>query len=100
MQSSQPQKEVEEIKTRSLAIRLPADHWIWEETDRRRVIEEALAQYKGVSTQYKELSAEIVALREVIENGGVAKTKERRDNKVKVGQKRDSRLKAEAFIDI
>ena len=88
-----------EIKTKPLAIRLPSNHWIWEETDRRRVVEEALEQYKGASTQYKELSAEIVALRQVIENGGgVLKIAPEKESEVK--PKRDSRLKAEAFIDI
>lgn len=50
-----PGKEGVKIKTRSFAIRLPTDHWIWEQPDRRRVVEEALKQYKSLSPEMAQI---------------------------------------------
>ena len=86
-------KEGEKIKTKPLTIRLPSEHWIWEEKNKRKTIEDALKQYRETSNQHNKVLAELTALRKIMENGKISYSAPKKGG-------RDSRLKAEAFIDI
>ncbi len=63
---------------KTLGVRLPIDHWIWLEPNKREVIEKALRQYR-------ELSSEMGQIRKTVEEIR-SKLAEQRDLSVQVVQ--------------
>lgn len=80
------------IIKKTLGVRLPADHWIFKEKNKRKVVEEALKQYKETGRTLNEIQQSVSEIKSILATGTF-------QNTVPEKPKEDARFEENIFAE-